>query len=89
MPGIYQGQPGVKPLDVSIQANQTGKGNLKIPFVALMQARATVDGQNPDPPKRWRDDSPELPTNNGFPWVQSGAGFSPSTQSSPCVPAGP
>ena len=40
----------------------------------------TVYGQNPAPPKRpWQNDSPVLPTNNGFPWVQSGAGFCPST----------
>ena len=32
------------------------------------------------PPKKpWNDDSPVLPTKNGLPWFQSGAGFCPST----------
>ena len=28
-------------------------------------------------PPNWNDDSLELPTNNGFPWLPSGAGFRP------------
>ena len=48
-------------------------------IVMSMEGSPTVDGRNPAPPK-----NPgmmiHLPTNNGFPWLQSGAnGFRPST----------
>ena len=31
------------------------------------------------PKKPWNDDSPVSTKNNGFPWLQSGAGFRPAT----------
>ena len=43
----------------------------------------TVDGCEihfAPPKKPWNDSIPlEIPTNNGFPWLQSGVGFRPST----------